>query len=432
MSRIHRSARRIRSRTHGVVGLVVGMAVGMAVLQAPAGAAAAPVTVKTVSSQVVPAGAMTTVVPRYSVGKRVRVLSARVDVKRGSTWIARGVRRVKVPAGTYRVTTKVSYRQRVGGKLTAKRVESRSYTLRLTPAPVSSPAPVSAPVVAPVTTYVPAPAPVVTAPASLTRTSSSCYDVALVKADGTPWRCTFFDDFSGTTLDRTKWVPQETATSHYQIGADCYVDRPENISVAGGNLALTVRKESAPVECPGARKGDETVDFTAGSVSTWGLFTQARGRFEFRAAFPAMKKSLSAGVAGPHSALWLFPADPAGLSAGEIDVVERYPQWADYGVPYIHYLPDEKDRSVTSACFIADPSQFHTYTLEWTPTTISIAYDGVTCVSHAIKALDPVYGPAPFDRAFMLVLTQGLSEGATTDTTPNTATTRIDYVRVWK
>ena len=28
-----------------------------------------------------------------------------------------------------------------------------------------------------------------------------------LKADGTPWQCTFVDDFSGTTLDRTKWLP---------------------------------------------------------------------------------------------------------------------------------------------------------------------------------------------------------------------------------
>ena len=33
--------------------------------------------------------------------------------------------------------------------------------------------------------------------------------VTILKANGQAWTCTFADDFNGTTLDRTKWTPQE-------------------------------------------------------------------------------------------------------------------------------------------------------------------------------------------------------------------------------
>lgn len=426
MSRIHRRAHRARSRACAIAATVFGVALGTAVVQAPAEAASTPVTVKAVSSRVVPAGAMTTVVPRYSAGKNVRVLSARVDVKRGSTWVARGVRRAKVPAGTYRVTTKVSYRQRVSGKLSAKRVKRHSYTLRLTPAPVVSPAP------APSYVPPPTPAPAVTrvpAPSSLTRTSSGCYDASLVKANGTAWTCTFFDDFSGTTLDRSKWTPVETSTSGYQIGHDCFVDDPRNIAVGSGALSLTVRKLSSAQPCAGARKGDENLDHTAGSVILNDAFAQSRGRFEIRAAFPATT------VAGHHSALWMFPADPTATwpMSGEIDIAEYYSRWHGRAIPYIHY--GSTDPSVTNNyCFIADPTAFNTYTLEWTATTMSIAYNGQTCLTHEIS--DDL--KLPFEGQFKLLLTQGLGVGdgeygnVPTDKTPDIGTTKVDYVRIWK
>lgn len=415
-----------RMRTRVTVLLASALVFSWLVAGTSAQAASSPVKIKTTASQVVAPGATTPVLPRYSARRGVRVVSATVDVRHGSRWIVRGVRHARVTAGTYKVTTRVTYRS---GSTKRKHRVWRTQTLRVThrtqPAPVERPATVAPATVAPL---VP----------SLARTSTACDDAQLVKPDGTPWTCTFSDEFSGTQLDRSKWLPQTTAASAkdgYQIGADCFVDDPDNVSVSGGSLALTVRKEAQPFECQGAGPdGSEMVQHTAGSVSTWGRFAQARGRFEFRASFPALPKALADGVAGPHSALWLYPAEPASTFpfSGEIDVLERYPQWPDYGVPYIHYQPVASDPSVTAACRIADPSQFHTYTVEWTPTTISIAYDGVTCVSHTITALDPAYGPAPFDRAFMLVLTQGLEAGATTAATPTTGTTKVDYVRVWK
>src|SRR5690349_17340297 len=63
------------------------------------------------------------------------------------------------------------------------------------------------------------------------------------------WKCTFADDFNGTTLDPSKWVAQTTAASAFTSGKDCFVDSPNNVSVSGGSLNLTVRRESSAFTC---------------------------------------------------------------------------------------------------------------------------------------------------------------------------------------
>lgn len=371
----------------------------------PADAAGASVAVRAIAQKTVSAGERAIVAPAYSARKDVRVRSATVTVRRGSRWIARGARSARLAPGTYRVTSQVRYQLRHDGRQGRVRTTSRTQTLRVVARPVAA---------APVTAGPPTP--------SLALTGAACDTTSLRKPDGSPWECTFADEFSGTTLDRTVWSPQETATSGYHLGTDCFVDDPDNIAVGGGVLALTVRRERPPASCP----ADHAPDHTAGMVTTVGSFAQARGRFEIRAAFS------DARVAGHHGALWLFPKHPTAVFpfSGEIDIAETYSSWADRVIPFVHY--GSSDPSVTNNHCMLDVSQFHTYTLEWTASTVSIAYDGVVCLTHRIDPSAP--GGDPFGGAFMIALTQGvgLGDNAPTASTPATGTTRIDYVRVWR
>ncbi|HWB66505.1 MAG TPA: glycoside hydrolase family 16 protein [Mycobacteriales bacterium] len=276
-----------------------------------------------------------------------------------------------------------------------------------------------------------------------------CGGELVLKPDGTPWVCSFDDEFDATTgdptqLDRSKWVVQTTAASNFWTGPypnfACYVDDPNNVSVSDGYLNLTARQESAPFDCHGLGGTTLPTSYTAGEVTTNGTFSQTYGRFEVRAKLP------SATVKGLQETLWLWPVDDTKYGAwpdsGEIDFAEFYSQYPTLDVPYIHYQYDASttdpatDTNVvtnTTDCTI-NPGSFNDYVAVWEPGTITLSVNGHTCVTdhYVATGLTP---PAPFDQPFFLTLTQAL--GVNTNafdpaTTPLPATTQVDYVRVWK
>ena len=254
---------------------------------------------------------------------------------------------------------------------------------------------------------------------------------SLPKAGGGTWECTFSDEFSDAELDRTKWVPQQTATSGFAPGSACFVDDPANVSVADGVLRLTARRRLLPITCRSSSGAAFRTRVTSGSVSTFGKFSQAFGRFEVRAKFPATK------VKGLQEALWLWPDDPLKYGpwpySGEIDIAEVYSLNNDRAIPFLHYAATDYTDVTNNYCLL-NPAQFHSYVAEWTETSIRILFDGNVCIDHEIAPVSPLEAPQPFDHPFMVALTQALGVGtnAYTTSTPLPATTEVDYVRVWE
>jgi beta-glucanase (GH16 family) len=255
------------------------------------------------------------------------------------------------------------------------------------------------------------------------------------KSTGSYWRCTFAENFSGTYLNPYRWVAQRTDTTGYTNGpAACFVASPNNIQVSNGTLKLIARKESAPFTCKNPY-GDFRTQYTSGMVSTaGGRFSQAYGRFEFRARVSSFQ------APGLHSALWLWPANAARYgpypASGEIDVAELYSLYPDRAIPYIHYNPAEPDPNVTNnSCMIANVGAFHRYVAEWTQSSIKVSYDGRTCLEDAWNPASPLSKPQPFDQPFFIVLTQALGVGSNAfspASTPLPARLEVDYVRAWK
>ena len=260
----------------------------------------------------------------------------------------------------------------------------------------------------------------------------SCGSVQIAKPTGGYWTCTFGDDFNGTSLDTTKWAVQNTAGSGFHSGPECFVNSPDNIKVSGGYLNLTVRKEAAPFSCA-SPTGAYTTQYTSGMVFTYGKFSQTYGRFEVNAKFPAQT------VAGLQESLWLFPVNYAKFGlwplSGEIDIAEQYSAFSDRVIPYVHYVPSFVDYNVTNnKCYLTS-NAFHSYAVEWTASTITVIYDGKTCITDTWNPASPLLKPEPFNQPFFLSLTQALGIGANAfnaATTPLPATTQVDYVRVWK
>jgi len=302
----------------------------------------------------------------------------------------------------------------------------------------------SVPVVAaPSTTSLPArpastsPAPTQTVATAAASSAPNCGGQVMAKPGGGDWQCSFDDEFNGTTLNAANWVVQQTATSGYTTGAGsgiaCYVDSANNVSVAGGYLNLTVRKEAKPFTCTDPF-GNVTTQYTSGMVSSYGLFNQAYGLFEVSAKLPA------ATVKGLQETLWLWPQNDTKYGrwpgSGEIDFGEFYSQYPTLDIPYIHYNAAATDPNVTSYnCTVANESQFNTYGVQWSSSSLTILYNGKTCLVDHSDPAAPLVAPEPFDQPFFVALTQAL--GINTNafqpgTTPLPATTQVDWVRVWK
>ena len=170
-----------------------------------------------------------------------------------------------------------------------------------------------------------------------------------------------------------------------------------------------------------------------------GTFAQTYGRFEVKAKVPA------ATVAGLQSSLWLFPQNMTKFGAwpasGEIDIAETYSEYPGLAVPYIHYNFDPLDvnpltnRNTVTACnCIINSNQFNDYVVEWTPSTITMIYNGKTCLVDHWNPSSPETQPEPFNQPFFINLTQALGIGTNNfipGVTPLPATTEIQYVRIW-
>jgi hypothetical protein len=251
----------------------------------------------------------------------------------------------------------------------------------------------------------------------------------LLRADGTRRECTFADDFDGSRLDRTKWVPQSNFITGDVNGAyACYRDHPDNVSVVNGALHLTVRREAAPVPC--GHGGLAPSRFTGGGVMTYRLFSQRYGRFQARF------KNTATTAPGLQEAFWLWPDDREDIpvlwpEAGEIDVIETYSQYPNHGIPFLHYTANDNGGPIpglnTAWNCAAARGIWNTYTLEWTPTLLLISVNGVTCLLNTS-------GNTAFQRKYIMALTQGLGveTNGYIDGTPMPATMSVDYVRVWK
>ena len=129
--------------------------------------------------------------------------------------------------------------------------------------------------------------------ASSTPANAACGgEVPPQKADGSAWACSFDDEFNGTAVDASKWMVDQTSYNGQRVGMSCFVNDPRTVSVGGGVLSLSVIKTPKAFLCAGPT-GRYYTRYAAGSVNSFGHFTQRYGRFEIRARFP---KSTVAGL----------------------------------------------------------------------------------------------------------------------------------------
>jgi beta-glucanase (GH16 family) len=312
------------------------------------------------------------------------------------------VKRVRAHRHHYTTTLSVSAGRTVTFKVTSNH-RSRRFVVSMPAAKVTAPA--------------------VSKPKSTPASTDAC-GVQPRKPDGSLWSCTFDDEFSGTELDRTKWVVQGTYSGDPRTTYACYRDDPSNVDVADGSLSLTLRKLDSAATCP---FGLPPTTLVSGGISTFGIFSQQYGRFEARI------KNTASGAPGLHEAFWLWPdkrySTIAWPGSGEIDIAETYSDHNDIVLPYLHYSADAGGVQFgvnTNPCAAAR-GVWNTYTLEWNASRIEILVNGKTCLVNTS-------GDPAFQKRYIINLNQAIGPigNMPTDATTFPATTQVDYVRAWQ
>ncbi|GAB2979131.1 glycoside hydrolase family 16 protein [Nocardioides montaniterrae] len=271
-------------------------------------------------------------------------------------------------------------------------------------------------------------APGSTPAAGAATTAPSC-GLQIYKSDGTPWTCTFADNFSGTSLDTSKWLVGQTSTTGFTVGNTCF--EPDNVAVGGGLLKLTARDTGQPFTCT-SPAGSFTTRYTGGHIGTNGRFAQTYGRFEVRARYP---------LSGPglHGGFWMYPVKQtygAWPASGEIDVAEWWSAAATVVLPTLHYNTSQFLADSGWLCTVSTPTLWHTYAVVWAPTVMQFSIDGTPCFTRSWTPDAPLVAPQPFDQPFNMILNMAVDTNSTTNVvTPATilpATYEVDYAKAWR
>lgn len=260
--------------------------------------------------------------------------------------------------------------------------------------------------------------------------SSASNNVDEAAATDGNWQLVWNDEFSGTSLDTSKWSMTDSYGRDQCFGGgnneqQCYTTSSNNIAVVDGKLVLIARPEAGL---------DQGRSYTSGRVQSSGKADFTYGRFEARIKLPAGQ--------GSWPAFWMLPTDRAygeWPRSGEIDVMEAINLGVNgnqavlgtlhFGTPHTY---------IGGQTTIADINAFNTFAVEWFPDEIRWSLNGAQYASRGQSewfssgaAGDP---NAPFDRNFHMILNLAIGGNypGATDGQNFPRQMEVDYVRVYQ
>jgi beta-glucanase (GH16 family) len=191
-----------------------------------------------------------------------------------------------------------------------------------------------------------------------------------------------------------------------------YTQSPSNVIVDGGVLKITAKKEGS--------------GYTSARLKTEGLYKFTYGKVEVRAKLPA--------GAGTWPAIWMLGANystpgNAWPASGEIDIMEQKGFEPTKIHATLHYPGNSGGNANTNVTTVANTAtEFHVYSVIWSPTTIKFYVDGVQFHSFNNSAA------VPFNHDFFLILNvaMGGTFGGPVDPAFTQSTMEVDYVKVYR
>ena len=256
----------------------------------------------------------------------------------------------------------------------------------------------------------------VTAKSSLGLTLSKSIQVTVNTTGGGVPVLVFSDEFNiDGAPDPTKWG--------YDIGTgsggwgnnelEFYTSRPQNSIVQGGVLKIIALKENYMGS-----------NYTSARLLSKNKYSFKYGRIEVRAKFPT-------GV-GTWPAAWMLGAniDAVGWPVcGETDIVEHLGRDLNKIYGTLHYPGHSGGNANGGTLIIPDATTaFHTYSVEWSASAISIFVD--TQLYHTVANSAAI----PFNQNFFILLNMAMGGnfGGPVDPALTSATFEVDYIRVYQ
>ncbi|MYZ36674.1 MULTISPECIES: discoidin domain-containing protein [unclassified Streptomyces] len=228
---------------------------------------------------------------------------------------------------------------------------------------------------------------------------------ALPKNSGAAYRTTFFDDFTGSGLDRSKWRVVRTGTEMGSVNgeAQAYVDSPNNIRTENGSLVLESKYCKGCTTVPGGG----TYDFTSGRIDTNTKFDFTYGKVSGRMRLPVGD--------GFWPAFWLLGSDvdnPAVSwpGSGETDIMENigYGDWTSTALHGPGYSADGNIGKTQTFPNGGRADEWHTYAVEWQPEGMRFTVDDRVVQETSRQKLESTRGKWVFDHNQYVILNLAL------------------------
>lgn len=239
------------------------------------------------------------------------------------------------------------------------------------------------------------------------------------------------DEFNYTGMpDPAKWGYEEGFVRNRE--AQYYTKaRAENCRVENGMLVIEARKESfnnaAYVHgSKNWRTNKEFARYTSASLTTKDKFSFRYGKIEVRAKFPQGK--------GTWFTIWTLDTKPGTHTRGEIDIAEYLGKNPDEIIAAAHFTVNGKyDYSIGKHAAENAASDFHIYSVTWTPERIDFFFDNKRYHTfHVRRAGEGDHNQFYLDHHLLLSLALGGSSGGKIDNSVLPQKALVDYIRVFR
>lgn len=209
----------------------------------------------------------------------------------------------------------------------------------------------------------------------------------------------FFDDFSGSSLNRSKWNVLITGQV-FNNEQQAYIDSSATVYIAKGEEAVGAKNGALvihPRYTPGfVTKDGKKFDFISGR-----LHTKANVEFTYGTAAARIKMTEGKGL---WPAWWLLGND-SWPQTGEIDIMEfigerEWVNAAIHGPGYSGNTPFVKRDS----SMITNPvTNWHIYSVDWSPDSLVFKIDGRAFYT-VTKSMIEKYGKWAYDNPKYMIL----------------------------